>query len=142
MSQSPPLLRDQRTTDASHLNLLSIFHFVSAGMALLGIAFMALQFGMFHALMSDPAAWAAQKNPPPREFFALFQWLFAVLGVWFGACAILNVISAFCIRARTHRIFSVVVAAVNCLQMPLGTVLGIFTIIVLMRDTVREVYQH
>jgi len=141
MSQLPPLLRDQRAIDAGHLDVLAIFHFVAAGMGLLGIGFLGLHFALFHAFLSNPAMWAAQKNPPPKELFAMFQWFYVLFGIWFVASAILNLISGLCIRRRTHRIFSVVVAAFNCLQMPLGTVLGIFTIIVLMRDTVREVYQ-
>ena len=141
MSQLPPLLRDQRKIDADQLKLLSIFHFVAAGMALLGVAFLGLHFAMFHAFLSDPAMWAAQKQPPPREFFAMFQWFYLVFGVWFVASGILNVISGLCIRRTAHRTFSLVVAGFNCLHMPLGTVLGIFTIIVLVRDTVRESYQ-
>jgi len=141
MSQLPPLMRDQRAIDAGHLNVLAIFHFVAAGMALLGIAFLGLHYALFHAFLSDPAMWAKQKNPPPKEFFAMFEWFYVVFGVWFGASAIFNLISGLCIRRRTHRNFSIMVAAFNCLQMPLGTVLGVFTIIVLMRDTVREVYQ-
>jgi hypothetical protein len=34
-----------------------------------------------------------------------------------------------------------VVAGINCLHIPLGTVLGIFTIVVLCRESVRELYE-
>ena len=60
--------------------------------------------------------------------------------VWFVASAILNVISGVCLRARKGRTFSLVVAGINCLHIPLGTVLGVFTIVVLVRDSVREQY--
>jgi hypothetical protein len=36
--------------------------------------------------------------------------------------------------------FSIVVAGVNCLQIPFGTALGVFTMMVLLRDTVRQSY--
>jgi hypothetical protein len=139
--QLPPLLRDQYAIDAAHLNLLAIFHLIAAGLALLGVAFLGLHFALFHAVLSNPAMWTAQKNPPPKELFEMFRWFYVVFGVWSVASAILNLISGLCLKHRTHRVFSVAVAAFNCLQMPLGTVLGVFTIIVLMRDTVRAVYR-
>ena len=37
MIELPPLPRDQRKIDADHLNLLAIFHFVGAGLALLAV---------------------------------------------------------------------------------------------------------
>ncbi len=142
MTELPPLLRDQRAIDAQHLKLLSIFHFVAAGFALMGIAFLGFHFAMMHTFFSDPAMWAGHRQqPPPPEFLAMFRWFYLVFGTWFFASGILNVISGLCLRRRTHRTFSLIVSGLNCLHMPLGTVLGIFTIIVLMRDSVLEVYQ-
>jgi hypothetical protein len=42
---------------------------------------------------------------------------------------------------RRGRVFSFVVAAILCLFMPFGSVLGIFTIIVLNRLSVRQLYE-
>jgi len=141
MTQLPPLPRDQRKIDADHLNLLSIFHFVGAGLALPGLMFVFAHYMMFHAFIANPQMWQNQKQAPPAEFFALFKWFYIVFGFWFVVSGVLNVISGFCIRAKKHRTFSLVTAAINCLHVPLGTVLGIFTIIVLIRDSVREVYE-
>jgi hypothetical protein len=33
-------------------------------------------------------------------------------------------------------------AGIECIFMPVGTVLGVFTIIVLMRDSVKELFGH
>src|SRR4051812_18629842 len=38
MNNLAPVFRDQRKIDSDHLNLLSIFHFVGAGFAVLGIS--------------------------------------------------------------------------------------------------------
>jgi len=54
---------------------------------------------------------------------------------------IVNFLSARFIKARRHRAFSLVVSGFNCLHMPLGTVLGVFTFIVLGRESVREIYE-
>jgi hypothetical protein len=142
MNQLPPLARDQRKVDADHLNLLSIFHFVGTGLAALGLLLVLAHYAMFHAFLNNPQFWQNQKQtPPPAEFFALFKVFYVVFGLWFGGSGVLNLVSAFCLRARKHRAFSMVVAAINCMHIPLGTVLGVFTIIVLIRDSVRELYE-
>jgi len=142
MSELPPLPRDQRKIDADHLKLLSIFHFVGAGFALLGVLFLLAHFAIFHAFFANPKMWENQKQgPPPAEVFAILKWFYLIFAIWFGGSGVLNVISALCIRAKKHRTFSLIVAGINCLHLPLGTVLGVFTIIVLLRDSVRELYE-
>jgi hypothetical protein len=142
MNVPPPSVRDQRKIDADHLNLLSIFHFVGTGLAVLGLLFLLAHFAFFHAFMDNPQFWQSQKQTrPPAEFFAMFKWFYVVGGLWFAASGILNFISAFCLRARKNRTFSLVVAGINCAHIPLGTILGVFTIIVLIRDSVRELYE-
>ncbi len=142
MSELPPLLRDQRKVDADHLKLLSVFHFIGAGLALLGILFLLGHWALMHAFLDNPKMWENQKqSPPPAEFFAIFKWFYLVFAVWFVASGVLNLISGLCIRARKHRTFSMVVAGINCAHIPLGTVLGVFTIIILVRNSVRELYE-
>jgi hypothetical protein len=140
--QLPPILRDQRKIDADHLNLLAIFHFVGAGFALLGLLFLGVHFSMFHVFFDNPKMWEGQKQmPPPAEFMAMFKWVYLLFAAWFLASGILNVISGLWLRARKNRTFSLVVAGFNCLHVPVGTILGVFTIIVLVRDSVRELYE-
>jgi hypothetical protein len=142
MNELPPLPRDQRKIDVNHLGILAIFHFVGAGLALLGILFLLAHYAMMHAVFANPQFWQNQKQgPPPAQIFAIFNWFYLVFAAWFVASGVLNVISAFCLRARKYRTFSLIVAGVNCLHLPLGTVLGVFTIIVLIRDSVRELYE-
>lgn len=139
----PPIPNRQRTMDADHLNLLSIFHFVGAGLGLLGMMFLVLHFTLFHTFMDNPAMWQNQRQaPPPAQFFAIFKVFYLVFGMWFAASFVLNLFSGFFLRGRTHRTFSLVVGAVNCLHVPLGTVLGVFTIVVLMRESVRGIYEE
>ncbi|HTA65740.1 MAG TPA: hypothetical protein VK753_09555 [Xanthomonadaceae bacterium] len=141
MAELPPLMRDQRAIDADHLRLLRIFHFVAAGMAMLGLLFLLANFAMFRAFMDDPQMWNGRNQPPPAEFFAMFKWFYVVFGLWFLASGIVNVASGIFIGRRKHRTFSLVAAAFDCLNMPLGTVLGVFTMMVLLRDSVRETYE-
>ena len=143
MNPLPPLPRDRRKIDADHLNLLAIFHFVGAGLAVLGILFLLGHYAMMHAIFTNPKFFENQKQPmpvPPEQIFATMKWFYLAGAVWFVASAILNVISGVCLRTRKGRTFSMVVAGVNCLHIPLGTVLGVFTLIVLLRDSVRELF--
>jgi hypothetical protein len=62
------------------------------------------------------------------------------MGFIFVVAAVLNVVSGIFLRQRRHRIFSFVIAGLDCLQIPFGTALGVFAIIVLSRDSVRQLY--
>ena len=53
-----------------------------------------------------------------------------------AAGAAVNLYSGLFLRKQTHRTFSLVVAGLDCLLIPWGTVLGVFTIVVLTRDSV------
>jgi hypothetical protein len=111
-------------------------------MAFIGILFLLGHYAIFSTFMNNPKTWNGQKQGlPPVEFFAAFKWLYVVFAVWLLGSGVLTLVAGFFIRARRHRIFSLVVAAINCLHMPMGTALGVFTIIVLTRDSVRQVYE-
>jgi len=142
MTQPPPLLRDQLKIDADHLKLLSVFHFVAAGFSLVGILFLAGHYAVFRVFLSNPGMWPGPKqNLPPAQFFALFKWFYVICAIWFLCSGILCVCSGFFIRSRKHRMFSLVVSGINCAHVPIGTLLGVFTIIVLIRNSVREEYE-
>ncbi len=144
MSALPPILRDQRKIDADHLRLLAIFHFIAAGLALFGILFVCGHYALMHAFLANPKMWTSppqQSAPNPAEFFSLFRWFYLFFGTWFLASSLLNLLSGVFLRARKHRTFSIVVACINCLHVPLGTVLGAFTIAVLLRDSVKDLYE-
>jgi hypothetical protein len=82
----------------------------------------------------------AKGGPPPQAIFGMFQIFYAIMGFFLTGCCVVNVLSARFLRQRRHRVFSIVVAGLNCLHMPIGTVLGVFTIILLCRDSVVAAY--
>ncbi len=68
------------------------------------------------------------RGPPPA-----FGWIFAM-----GASSvILVVLAGRFIARRRHWTYCIVVAAVSCAFFPFGTVLGVFTILVLSREEVK-----
>ena len=143
MNPPPPVFRDQRKIDDEHLKLLSLFHFIGAGLAVLGLLFLMVHFAVFHFVFQNPQMWEHSKQgPPPQFFFSILKFFYLLFGIWFATSGVLNLMSGLFLRARKHRTFSMVVAIINCLHMPMGTVLGVFTMIVLMRDSVRDLYQN
>lgn len=62
----------------------------------------------------------------------------AFIFVW-TAAALLLFAGRF-LSQRRHWLFCLIVAGLSCLNMPLGTVLGVFTIIVLNRESVKSLF--
>lgn len=141
MNTPQSITRDPRQTDAEHLRLLAVFHFVFAGLALFGLLMLSVQFTLMHSLFSDPRLWKnAQGGPPPEAFLSMMTGMLVFFGALMVLGGILNLLSGVWILRRRHRIFSLVVAGFNCVQIPFGTILGAFTFIVLLRESVREAY--
>ncbi len=121
--------------DNEHIKLLSVFHYVMGGLAILGILFLCLHYFIFRTVI-DHAGFGSET----QGFLGIFVWFYLLIGLVFLAVAVGNFLSAGYMRQRKNRAFSLIVAGINCLQVPMGTMLGIFTIIVLMRDTVAQSY--
>lgn len=147
-SRVPPASPDvpasgrQQIIDDEHIKLLAIFHFVIAGLALLGIAFLIAHYCLMRMMFSNPDFWKVQNNAPPlpKDFFKVFIWFYLFFGCILGVAGLLNLLSGLFLRRKKYRIFSMVVAGLNCLQIPFGTVLGVFTIVVLTRNSVCQRY--
>ena len=94
-------------------------------------------------MLANPAAMSSPGQPPPP---AGIGWLFVVLGsaaVLVGwTLGGLTIYSGRCINRRRHHTFSLIMAGINCLSIPLGTALGVFTFIVLLRPTVKAQYDY
>jgi hypothetical protein len=142
MNDLPPLMTDQRKIDQDHLRLLAVFHFVGAALAVLGLVFLLVHYLFFHAVMANPDMWKGQKggSPPPEVFFAFLRIFYVLFGFFLLASLVGNLLSAIFLGQRRHRTFSLLVAGLNCLHVPVGTVLGVFTFVVLLRPSVREAY--
>ena len=143
-SVNPPPLPDDgpASKDREQIRLLAIFHFILGGLCLVGIGFLILHYLVIRTVFSQPGMWNFPNNPnlPPREFLRIFVWFYAFAGAVVLAGCVLNVLSGFFLHQRRHRTFSLIVGGLNCLQVPFGTALGVFTIIVLLRDSVRRSY--
>ena len=129
------------TQDEDHLRLLSIFHYVVAGLAGLFSLFpiFHLVLGLFFIFAPDK--FAGGKGPPPPAFigwmFVIFAIVFITVGLIFAGFVMTN--GRF-LAKRKHYMFCMVMGGIECIFMPFGTVLGVVTIIVLMRDSVKAMF--
>lgn len=150
----------RRKADQDHLDLLGVFHLVWGLLAVIGLLGLWAHYLIFDAVFEKlppegfrvpafPPGANSDSSPPrdvvvfPRELFsgALHYFYIFFAGV-LVAGMVLNLIAWRSLKSRRHRIFTLVLSGLNCLWVPFGTVLGIFTFIVLLRPTVRELYER
>ena len=127
--------------DREHLKMLAVFHIVLA----LGVmASAALGAWSYHTVSTVFSQMSAVKQfdgtpaftPPPAA-----RQVTGVLLVLSLCASIPLIASATLMLKNRGRTFSLVTAGLACLFAPLGTVLGVLTIMVLTRDSVREAYR-
>lgn len=130
--------------DLEQLRILGIFHYVVAGMASLMGLFPILHLAVGLGLLFAPEAMFAEASEPfpfPMRLFGLFfAAIPAVMIAGAQALAVTLVMAGKRLRAHSHYTFCQVMAAVSCVFMPFGTVLGIFTLIVLARPSVKTLF--
>jgi hypothetical protein len=130
--------------DAEHLRLLALFHYIGGGMIALFASFGLLHVGFGIMMLVNPNAFPSQgpSAPPPPPFMG---WMMLIMGSvivllgWSAGAA--TIVSGRLISRRRAWLFSMIVAGLNCLWMPIGTILGVFTFIVLLRPTVKAAYE-
>jgi len=127
--------------EIEHLRLLSIFHYIVAGLGVFFSFFPLLYAGMGTLILYavyHPGP--SNQNPPPP----MLGWFFIASGVLFFlaglAMAICILLAGRSLSRRCHYWFVFVVACIECMFIPFGTILGVFTIIVLSRESVKALF--
>lgn len=130
------------TKDEDHLRLLSIFHYVVGGLSGLFafIPVIHLILGLF--LINAPNRFHGNgNNQMPPAFIGWFFVVFAIMVITLGLTFAAFILTAGRFLAqRKHYTFCLVIGCIECLFLPLGTVLGVFTILVLSRDSVKQLF--
>jgi len=140
-----PVNDTERKKDLDHLKLLAIFYYVFGGLSLLGVCcggfYLVLGIGMVSGggeMMQGPDA------AMPRDDAEAAAGVFAVVG---GVLMLLSLVAGLLqikcgrnLQVQKGRTFCMVIAALTCLSVPLGTILGVFTLVVLSRDSVKAMF--
>jgi hypothetical protein len=136
MSESKEL---RRAIDDEHLKILSLFYYILGGIN----AFFAfipcihMSIGLMLILMSS-----SMHNKPGEPPAAVIGVMLLFIGVFIflllAGMAALKIAAGRCIAKRKNKALIYITAALSCLSIPFGLVLGIFTFVVLSRPTVME----
>jgi hypothetical protein len=138
VTDPPPTARE--IIDNEHLRVLSIVHYIWGGLCALMSCILIIHFVIGLIIATAPQVFGGPgQGPPPFVglLMSAFAGCFMLLGWLFGG---LTIYSGVCMKNRKHRTLSLVMAVVNCPSIPFGTAVGIFTLIVLSRESVKKLY--
>lgn len=124
----------------NNLSTLSILHYVYGGLICFGGAVvLALVVTMGQVFQSD---WflANADEAAPAFIGALLGTVGWVVFFFLEMKGIANIISGALLAKARGRVFSQVVAALDCLNIPFGITLGIFTFVELNKTEVKALY--
>lgn len=126
--------------DLQHLKLLSIFHYVVGGLTALFACFPIIHLVIGILAVVAPDSMNSHGEPMPA-FFGWFFIIFAACFILAGwALAVCVILAGRYLSRRIHHTFCLIMAGLECIFMPLGTVLGVLTIIVLVKPSVKELF--
>ena len=131
---------DMSNEDIKHLDLLSMFHYIVGGITALFacMPFMHVFIGL--AMVSGKFFEASNGSAPPP----FMGWMFVIMGAVFillgWSLAVCIIVAGRKLKRRKNRVFCMVVAGIECVFMPFGTVLGVFTLIALSKDSIKEIF--
>jgi len=124
--------------DLDHLRWLVIGHYIYAGLVACFSAFGLMFLGIGIAMIVRPQVF--EPSPPPPFLGPLFAIMGGGITLVVMACAVLSLLAGRFIAQRKHHLFCLIISAVNCLWIPVGTTLGVLTILVLVRPSVKAMF--
>lgn len=127
--------------DNEQLDLLGVFHYVVAGLAAVFACFPLIHLFLGIALMTGSFGTDTPSGGMGPRLVGLVFVLFAsafILAGW--TLAVCLFFAGRYLRGRRRYMFCLVMGGVECIFVPFGTVLGVFTIITLQRPTVKELF--
>jgi len=125
-----------------NIRLLAVFHYVFAALVAVVSLIPVIHIALGVVMLAAPQAMCGEncKELPP-EFLG---WIFLGVGAFamiFGlSFAAMVVLAGRYLSRRIHHTFCIAVAAVSCLFMPFGTVLGIFTLVTIMKPEAEALF--
>lgn len=129
--------------NTNHLEMISIFHY-----ALAGLIFLKGLTKIFFMGIGIIAAAGVLSERPQGMGIALFVLFLIFLAIPLlllslaCAMAILVLLAGRYISTRKHLGYCQIIAAIECLCVPLGTILGIFTFMQLTKPEVKETFKQ
>jgi hypothetical protein len=126
----------QQQEDDSHLKILSILFYVKGALQIFGGIFALIYIVIGAAIVADSGG----SDPGAAVAGTVFAVIGVLVLIMAGVFATLEFVAASSLGKRKRWTFCFVVAVIACLSVPLGTILGIFTIMVLQRPSVKAAF--
>ncbi len=131
----------QQKQDEEHLRLLVLFSKINAGLMLLCSCFSLPHLIMGFGIMTGGIPMDKGMRSGEAQFMGT---IFVLAGAGYMAVmitlAVLNWMASNRFEKRYGHTFLIVVAAINCLHMPIGTAIGVFSLIVLSRPSAKQLF--
>jgi hypothetical protein len=129
--------------DLEHLKLLVTFHYIAAAITAVYSSFPLIHVFIGLMFMLNPHGFAgdARQAFPARMFGLIFFVIGGAIVLFGWTLAAVTAYAGRCITRREKYTFCLIAAGLNCIHMPVGTILGVFTLIVLTRDSVRQLFK-
>jgi hypothetical protein len=122
----------------NNLDTISTFHYVWGGLKLFASLFVLIYvvMGLFLFIKgADAGEFEMQMSGGIFFIFGIFGFLVVV------ALGVLSILCGKYLRERRNRVFCMVMSALACANAPLGTVLGIFTILEIEKPEVKALFE-
>jgi hypothetical protein len=126
-----------------NIDLLAIFHYVLAAITLCFCLFPGIYMALGVFMLNSPQAFAGSRGGSPPPFIGWFMVGFAsVFILAIVATSVLMFLAGWFLHRRKHHLFCMIVAAIECFNLPLGTVLGVLTLVVLTKPEAEALFQQ
>ena len=124
----------------SNIKILEMFHYIYGGIC----CFFGL-FPIFHIvigilILTNAFPHSNQGQELPKFFGYIFVIAGSIILLFSQTLGVLTIISGRKIAKLKSRNFSLVIAGINCIGFPFGTVLGVFALMMLTKDEAKILY--
>lgn len=154
MTNPPPLNLERQVIALDRLRLLSLGYYISGAIGAAFVSFLLIHFFLFLGFSFIPGSQWNASTPTPRSaqyasptlsptasptsstaqappaiMFRIFAGVIGLIIICGWTLGALTAYAGHCIKKRKHKLFIYVMAGINCIWIPYGTVLGIATIL-------------
>lgn len=166
MTNPPPLNAERQVIALDRLRLLSLAYYISGAIGAAFISFLLIHFflllgfsfvpvsqwnvsaptpGSAHHASPSPIPTASStpnnSQAPPVIMFRIFAGVIGLIIVCGWTLGALTAYAGHCIKMRKHKLFIYIMAGINCIWIPYGTLLGISTILLFQWPEVRSEFK-
>jgi len=131
---------DLQSEIAAHdLKALSIGHYIQGGIVAF-YSLVALLYGAFIGTIVTKVGGANQQQQLPDGILAILSIIFSAILFALALYTVCIFLAARWLGSRQHILFIQIVSGLNCLFIPYGAALGVFTLVVLARPQTKGLF--